>query len=154
MHYLVNTEKENLRFNLSYKASASVTLNSRAEWVIYHEEKKPVSHGFLVYQEINYKLPGFPLRLDGRFCLFDADTYDARIYAYENDVLYSFSVPAFSNRGIRWYLLARYSVMRGVDVWLRFAQTYYSNLETIGSGLDEINGNTKTELKAEVRFRF
>lgn len=154
IHYLVNIEKENLRFNLSYKASASVTLNSRAEWVFYYEEKMPVSHGFLAYQEINYKLPGFPLRLDGRFCLFDADTYDARIYAYESDVLYSYSVPAFSNRGIRWYLLARYNIMRGVDVWIRFAQTYYSNLNTIGSGLDEINGNTKSEVKVEMRFRF
>ncbi|HYV93989.1 MAG TPA: helix-hairpin-helix domain-containing protein [Chitinophagales bacterium] len=154
INYLVNTENQNLRFNLSYKASASLTLNSRAEWAFYHEEKLPVRHGFLVYQDVKYKFTGVKLNVGARFMLFDADTYDSRLYAYEDEVLYAYSVPVFSNRGIRWYLLARYSIMRGVDVWLRFAQTYYSNLNTIGNGLDEINGNTKTELKAEVRFRF
>ncbi|MBX7107807.1 MAG: helix-hairpin-helix domain-containing protein [Chitinophagales bacterium] len=154
LDYIVGTRKQNLRLNLSYKASSSFTIHSRAEWVFYHEEQRPKQYGFLAYQDLIYHQLGSPLQLTARVCLFDADDYDARIYAYENDVLYAYSVPSFSNRGMRFYVVARYSISRGIDVWLRFAQTYYSNLDVIGSGLDEINGNTKTELKAEVRFKF
>ena len=124
------------------------------EWVLFKEEKRATQHGFLAYQDVAFRKIGSPLHLAGRFCLFDADTYDARIYAYENDVLYAYSIPAFSHRGMRLYLLARYTVTQGIDIWLRFAQTYYTNLDVIGSGLDEIEGNTKSEVKAEVRFKF
>ncbi|MCY7410775.1 MAG: hypothetical protein LH473_10910, partial [Chitinophagales bacterium] len=137
----------------SYKATPSITLRSRAEWVTFKEEKVENKHGFIVYQDVIWHQLGSPLQLTGRFCLFDADDYDARIYIYENDVLYQYSVPSFSNRGIRFYLLARYSINRNIDVWARFAQTYYANLDVIGSGLDEIQGNTKSELKVELRLR-
>ncbi|MEO5675516.1 MAG: hypothetical protein ABIQ74_12810 [Chitinophagales bacterium] len=154
MDFLVNTKNQNVRFNLSFKASSFLTLNSRAEWVFYHQENQPAAHGYLAYQDVKYKLSGIPLSLDIRFMLFDAESYDARLYAYENDVLYAYSVPVFSNRGMRWYLLTRYTLARGIDVWLRFAQTYYSGIDVISSGLDQINNNTKSEVKAEVRFRF
>ncbi|MBK9732771.1 MAG: helix-hairpin-helix domain-containing protein [Chitinophagaceae bacterium] len=154
LDYIVGVRKQNLRFNLSYKASSSFTLHSRAEWVFFKEEKLSTQYGFLAYQDLIYHRLGSPLQLTARICLFDADDYDARIYAYENDVLYAYSVPAFSNRGMRFYAIARYTVTRGVDVWIRYAQTYYSNLTVIGSGLDEINGDTKSEVKVEVRFKF
>ncbi|MEO6166110.1 MAG: hypothetical protein ABIO98_01210, partial [Chitinophagales bacterium] len=154
LDYIVGVRKQNLRFNLSYKASASFSLHSRAEWVFFKEEKISAQHGFLAYQDIIYRKLGSPLQLTGRVCLFDADTYDARIYAYENDVLYAYSIPAFSNQGMRFYAIARYTITRGIDVWVRYAQTYYTNIDVIGSGLDEINGNTKSEVKAEVRFKF
>jgi len=152
--YVVDTRKQNLRFQVSYKATRSIALRSRVEWVIFKEEMMSTQHGFLAYQDVVYKKMGFPLQLTGRFCLFDADTYDARIYAYENDVLYAYSIPSFSNRGIRFYLIGRYTITRGLDFWMRFAQTYYSNLDVVGSGLDEIQGNTKSEIKAELRLKF
>ena len=52
-------------------------------------------------------------------------------YAYENDVLYAFSIPAYYNRGTRTYLSAKYRVMRGIDVWLRYGLTYYDNVDVI-----------------------
>jgi hypothetical protein len=34
------------------------------------------------------------------------------------------------------------------------SQTILSNKKTIGSGLDQINGNSKTEIKAQLKFTF
>jgi len=154
LDYPADVRKQNLRFNITYRVTPAITVRSRAEWVIFKEENLNKQSGFLAYQDVIWRKLGFPLSLTGRFCLFDADSYDARIYAYENDVLYAYAVPAFSNRGMRFYLLARYTLTRGIDMWVRFAQTYYSNLDVVGSGLDEIDGNTKSEIKAEVRFKF
>ena len=65
-----------------------------------------------------------------------------------------FTIPGYSNRGTRTYLTARYKVRRGIDVWLRWSQWYYNNVNVIGSGQNEIIGNTKTEIRAQVRFKF
>jgi hypothetical protein len=38
-----------------------------------------------------------------RLQYFETDSYNSRIYAYENDVLYSYSIPAFYDKGFRYY---------------------------------------------------
>jgi hypothetical protein len=42
-----------------------------------------------------------------RFALFDTEGYDARMYAYENELIGVFSIPPYAGRGIRWYGMAR-----------------------------------------------
>jgi hypothetical protein len=65
-----------------------------------------------------------------------------------------FSIPPLYNNGFRYYVLLKYDISENISVWLRFAQTQFSNAQTIGSGLDEIQGNSRSEIKAQVRFRF
>ena len=40
------------------------------------------------------------------------------------------------------------------NIQLRFSQTYYDDRTTISSGLSQIDGRTKSELKAQVLFHF
>ena len=88
--------------------------------------------------------------------MFDTKTYNARIYTYETEVLYAYpNTIAFYDKGARFYAMLRYTVNRHIDLWFRFAQTYYTNPnKVIGSGLDAITGNRKTDLKVQVRYRF
>jgi len=95
-----------------------------------------------------------PLSFSFRYGIFDTDSYNSRIYAYENDVLYTFTIPAYYNRGTRTYLTLRYKIKKGIDIWLRYGLTYYDNLNVISSGLEEIQGNHKSEIKAQIRFKF
>jgi hypothetical protein len=37
-----------------------------------------------------------------------------------------------------------------MDFWLKWAQTIYSNTISVGSGLDEIPGNRKSEIKFQL----
>jgi hypothetical protein len=86
--------------------------------------------------------------------VFSIEDYNARIYAVENDVLYQYSVPAFQNSGVRYYVLLNYSPLRRLELWVRFSQTRYNNVETIGSGLDTINGSVLSELHVQCRWSF
>ena len=76
------------------------------------------------------------------------------MYAYENDVLYSYSIPVFYDKGFRYYVNFNYNINNKITIWLRWAQTVYKDKTTIGSGLDEITGNKKSELKMQVRYLF
>lgn len=152
--YIVPRKQTNYRYNLSYNISPSFKLKNRVELVNVDHQGSPFETGYLVYQDIIYQGLKSPFSFSFRYGIFDTDTYNTRIYAYENDVLYSFSIPAYYNRGIRTYLTIRYKVKRGIDVWLRYGLTHYENIDVISSGLEEIQGNTKSDVKFQIRFKF
>jgi hypothetical protein len=37
-----------------------------------------------------------------------------------------------------------------IEAWLRWAQSIYNGVNSIGSGLDEIKGNKKSEIKPQL----
>jgi hypothetical protein len=129
-------------------------VRSRIELSEYGRGNEPVSRGFMAYQDLIWDVGKIPLRVSARYALFDTDTYDARIYAYENDVLYFFSIPPYSGRGSRVYVLLKYDLGTRIDLWFRWAQTYFTDRQTVGTGLEEIDGNTRSEVKFQVRFKF
>ncbi|MDB4533742.1 helix-hairpin-helix domain-containing protein [Vicingaceae bacterium] len=153
--YLVFEKQTNYRFNYSYKISESFKIKGRAELVNYDKEESPFETGYLLYQDIVYKPKSSPFSFAFRYGIFDTESYNSRIYAYENDVLYAFSIPAYYNRGTRTYLTVKYKIKRGIDLWLRYGLTYYDNVDVISAGgLEEIQGNHKQVVKAQVRFKF
>ena len=76
------------------------------------------------------------------------------MYAFENDVLYSWSIPPYFGRGSRFYVMAKWRIYKKIDLWVRYSQWYYTDRNEIGSGLNAIEGNTRTELKVQLRWRF
>jgi len=145
-----STRKRNLRFNVSLNPLDDLWLNSRLEWCIFEKEKFYDNDGFLIYQDFSYKFQKYPVKVSARYAIFDTDSYDERIYAYENDVLYSFSIPSYYYKGSRICLLVKLDLNKNTDLWFRFSQTYYINQNLISSGLDEIKGNTKSEIKMQL----
>jgi len=89
-----------------------------------------------------------------RLQYFETDGYDSRIYAYENDVLYYYSIPVFFNAGYRYYLNFNYDLNSNISFWLKWSQTMYNNIGSVGSGLDEIPGNSKSEVRLMARINF
>lgn len=146
-------EKQNIRFHIHYQVMGNLTLRNRVEWVMNTSNGKNPLHGYMMYQDVIWK-PKSQWAFSARYALFDTDTFDERIYAYENDVLYAFSVPAYYYKGSRAYLLVRYQASRKLDFWFRLSQTWFASERNLGSGLDEIDGNTRTEVKAQVRYKF
>ncbi len=152
--YLDPTKKQNLRFNISYMASENISLKNRIEFIHYQIGNDYHHNGFLIYQDISYQLTKLPVRFSARYALFDTDTYEERLYVFESDVLYAYSIPAYYYKGSRFYLMLKYDVNKNVDLWLRYAVSYYSGKNTIGSGLDEIQGSSKSDIKVQLMIHF
>ncbi|MFN7116414.1 MAG: helix-hairpin-helix domain-containing protein, partial [Saprospiraceae bacterium] len=129
-------------------------LRSRLDWGFSQMGSGGRSAGFAVYQDVLYRPLDFPLAFTARFSIFDTPGFGTRFYSYENDVLYNFSIPAYYNRGTRFYINLRYQLNRNITLEGRIAQTYWANQPTIGSGAEEINGRQRTQASAQVRWRF
>ncbi|MEO8588047.1 MAG: helix-hairpin-helix domain-containing protein [Flavobacteriales bacterium] len=151
---LVRVEQTNYRVNAVYKVSGAVIMRTRVETIDFQRGASPLQHGFLLYQDIAYRPMASPVELTFRYALFETGSYDARVYAYENDLIGVFSIPAYYGRGVRWYAMARITPARKVDVWLRYGAWVYQDQTVISSGLQEIPGNVHSDIKLQVRWQF
>ena len=111
-----------------------------------------LSRGFLLAQDVNYSKAKYSL--SARVSYFDSDDYNSRQFIYERDLLYVYSIPSFYNQGVRYYLVFKYEVLRNISCWIKFGQTHFFNINKIGSGLETIDGATRTDLSAQLRIRF
>ena len=152
--FLVRTEQWNYRFNASYKVTDAIGLRTRAEAINYQRGEGSLQHGFLIYQDFVSRPLRSVFEYTLRVALFDTDDYDTRVYAYENDIIGLFSIPPYYGRGMRWYAMVRATPLRRVDVWLRYGAWLYNNQDRYSSGLQEISGDVRSEVKLQVRVMF
>ena len=130
----------------------TVVLKTRFEHVYY--KGQDMENGFLIFEDVQYSPVSFPINLSARLAYFNTESYNSRIYAYENDILYTFSIPAYFGQGIRTYLNLKYKISSKLECWLKFANTHWTDREVISSGYSEIQGSDKTELKFQLRLKF
>lgn len=142
------------RVDVQYSISKSLSLRNRVEYTGVRLPEGGFESGWLVYQDVVYKPWPSKFQFKVRYALFDTESFQSRIYAYEHDVLYSFSIPAYFNRGSRVYLIAGYDLSRWSDLTVRWAQTYFADQDEISSGLNMIDGNTRTDIRVQLRVKF
>jgi hypothetical protein len=150
---LDNINKANYRLGVDWRLSRKFSFQNRVEAVHYKKGPVRAEIGYLIYQDVNYK----PLssRLSGNFRLAYFNTsFNSRVYAYEDDVLYGFSFGLYNGKGYRTYYNLKYNLTKKVSMWTRYAISWYPNEETVGSGLDLIAGNKKSEVKVQLRYEF
>ncbi len=147
------TNSHRLRLNYEQTVTKALKLRNRVEFSWFDRDDEN-TRGYLLYQDIIFKPIAQDFSFTARYCLFDTESFDTRIYAYENDLTYEFFIPFFQNRGKRYYVNLRYDGIPNTTLEFRAARTILENQETIGSGNETIFGNKRTELKAQLRFRF
>lgn len=145
---------DDLREQVSYKINTFFTLRNRVELLWFDKGSPAAENGFLSFVDILYKPPMKKYSGNIRLQYFETDSYNSRLYAYEDDLLYSFSIPVFYGKGVRYYINAHYDFSKKLGLWCRFAQTIYKDQTTVGTGLDQINGNKKTEVKLQAIYQF
>jgi hypothetical protein len=152
--YPVDKFSEQIRLNFIFSPTESLRLHSRLEFVKTNEEGLPTEKGYLVFQDVTWKKMGTPCTITIRYALFQTDAWNARLYAYENDVLYSYSIPAYYGKGARIYGIFKFDVRRNIDIWFRIAQWTYTDRDYISSGNSMISGFRKTDCTVQLRMQF
>jgi DNA uptake protein ComE-like DNA-binding protein len=149
-----NVERTRALLQASYRLSPELSLNSRLAFAFFSPELQDNEKGFLMSQDIKYQPRSIPLSFAVRYAMFDTDSWNTRLYVYESDILYAFSIPAYSDRGSRYYLNIGYKMSNTVQFWFKISQTYYFDREEISSGLSAIAGNKQTDVKFQTQIKF
>lgn len=150
LNVLKDQVRHNYLFNVNYEATPSLQLRTRVQSSVQNEGDH-FSRGFAIVQDFNLEVA--PFKFNTRIALFDTDDFDNAQYVYENDVLYAFSLPAYNGQGIRSYLMMRYDPFKNISMWIRYAQSSFRHVDTVGSGLNEAPGNLTSELKCMLRIK-
>lgn len=143
------------QFRVSYDSSWGDRwrVRNRLEVVHYRNELLSGQYGWMFYQDVFFKPLGSKLTANARVSVFRTKDYNTRIYAFENDVLYASSFPVYYGNGYRGYINLRWKISKSIDLWLRYAQFYYPEASSLGSGLDLISGQKRSEVKTQIRIK-
>lgn len=143
-------QSHNLNLHLRYAPSAACTFNSRVALSHIASPSEGDTSGFLIYHEAVYNPETMPITIALRYAIFQADDYEARIYAYERDLLYEYSTPAFYKKGSRFYILLTWNVNKYTTIGMRYAIALYPGQTSIGTGYDTTMGNKRQEIKLQL----
>jgi len=128
---------------VKYSPVEYLNLTTRIDYKILEETG---SKGMLMLQDINYRFRQIPVTLWFRHCIFSTDDWNSRLFTWENDLLYSFSIPALSGKGSRNYLMIKWEIADMAELRIKYRltsaqSTYYTT-------------NESDEIKLQFRIRF
>ena len=90
--------------------------------------------------------------LDTRFTLFDTDSFNARVYQFENDLRYVLTNVALNDKGQRWYVLVKYGMSDTLEMSLKISRSVIEDAQILSSGLNEIKGDKRTFVGFQIRW--
>lgn len=153
-HLTMNRPKQGWRTHVAYQLSNEITFNGRVEALWFDKNSATPETGFLTFAELGYNPKTKHYGGNFRLQYFESDSYNSRLYAYESDVLYSYSIPPSFNKGYRFYINLNADISKKMTVWFRFSQSVFPGQTSIGSGYDQINKNHHSEIKVQAIWYF
>lgn len=63
-------------------------------------------------------------------------------------------MPLYQGIGVRNYVIMQYKLNRNWDFWFRVAAFNYREIDAISAGINEIDGNTKTDITIQTKYNF
>ena len=140
--YLRREWQLSLRLRARQKGDATYSTRAQCDWAqgawslrttaeANLVNQSPITYGVNLAQDIAIDLTPYtvhhtPLSLRLRLQGFDAREWANRIYTYEHDVLYAFSIPATYGLGGRAYLCLRWQIIPQLALYFRVSETVYA----------------------------
>jgi hypothetical protein len=100
----------------------------------------------LLLQDLIYRFNSIPCSIWCRYCIFNTDGWDSRLYTYENDLLYSYNIPSLSGRGCRSYIMVKWGIGYLAEMRVKYGLTELFERE--------MASEDKHEVKLQLKIRF
>ncbi len=152
---LIERNSRNYRFEISYKILNNLRFKSRFEFVNISEANisKNEESGYLFFQDAVFQ-PMKNFVLYGRIIFFQTDSYNSRVYEFENDLSGVMTNSPLFGEGVRWYFILKYKTHFGLDLSLKYSELHKPFEKSLGSGYSEIKGNIDNRLSFQLDFIF
>ncbi|MDP2872391.1 MAG: hypothetical protein Q8P31_07650, partial [Bacillota bacterium] len=146
--------KNNYRFNIDYKLNRNFQFRFRIEYqTVGMKSTGDYEIGKMLYQELTYRGSN-RLAIKCRISLFSSDSYNSGISQYENDLPGVLTIPVLYGKGVKWYVLAKYSLLNSLDISAKYSYLIREDVKKIGSGWDELPGNYDNRIGIQLDYKF
>ena len=129
-----------LVFDISMAGTLRLTTRASASFITPAQEK-----GYLLSQDFSYSFRAVPLKLWFRYALCSTGGWDSRLYAWENDLLTSFSVPSMYGEMTRSFIMLSWKPTDRIEARVKYGYTLTGNNSATG---------IRQEVKGQVRIVF
>lgn len=144
-------KRSQLRLGISTQLER-FTLQTLLEKVWFDEVQGVHSRGIWLSQDVKVHWSSWNVAL--RMAHFDTDDYYSRIYVYEPDVQFAYSVPSRSGRGVLSLLNMGSAVGENLKLWCRLLYVHRLDVNQYGFGPDGVDSPDLFEAKLQVQYRF
>lgn len=158
---LLPFSRRRVRFHLQYKIDRQLQMSARFETVqysqvspIYKQNETKEDRGWILFWEVRKSAPKSFLTGGVRFTFFDTQSFDTRLYQFEQDLPGVLTNKLLFGRGIRWYIFGKVRLSKSFMISAKYASTRYEDRESIGSGLDEILSSVRHDVSLQLDVRF
>ena len=147
---LISRHEHRARISVGYAADCGLSSTTQADlaYTAFRENDRGCALG----QQLAWQ-KGW-LKLFGSVTWFHTDSYESRIYIYERGPLYSFSYPMLYGHGLRYSLMARADLSKSLMLTAKLGVTDYFDRSTTGTGLQQVDGSSLTDLDLQFRWKF
>ena len=157
MEYVMPVPKSTNRVQLGLetKASPMFTFKTRGEYKAVESRYTAgvrTDRGWLLYEQL--KSTFGRLAATARYTRFDTDSYDAAVYAYEDDLPQVYSISSFYGKGQAVFLLVNWQAMQNLRLAAKFETTWYADRDSFSSGNDLRDTSSPGSFNLGVMYQF
>jgi hypothetical protein len=134
---------KSVKFYVRYALYENLTIGTRIDYKIV---EPPGSKGMLFLEDINYRVRSLPVSFWLRFCVFSTDDYESRLYTWENDLLYTFSIPSLYDKGSRIYLMTGWKISDKAEIRIKYGILTKTDTPGIISNIEEFRIQVKVTI--------
>jgi len=146
--------QRNYRITLDVGSSQRLKWRTRFESVhIAYSVLKQAESGYLWLQDGEFRIHR-DFTLEARVIIFKTESFDSRLYEFEDDLRGTFSNPSLFGKGMRWYLLGRYNLTEFLQCSAKYATTIKDGVKLLSSGLNEIQGDAEGQISFQIDVIF
>ena len=155
---ILERQQRQFRIQIDYRANRVLQLRPRVEFVrnrfrgFGRDVSDKNENGILIYQDIKLTV-NRKLKASVRLTIFDTDSFDSRVFQYENDMPGVVTNRALFGRGNRWYFLIRYKPTRQLSVYLKYSETFRDDVDVTGTGANRIESNLDRRIAFQMETR-
>lgn len=146
-----NTQRIRFAYNKALKSGWS--FRSVVDAALYSRKYFSLEKGAMFSQNVGYTKGG---KLSSNFFVgyFKSDSYATRLYSYERNIQSTFYMPSFYGEGMRFSLSGQCKLADGWSVSVKIGHSRYFDRQTIGTGSNQIDGNSRTDVFTYLRWVF
>jgi len=146
--------RQTLKLQYIYTPSPKIRLTTTLDGISITFGNNSPERGFSISEKVHWEPYPEWLKFDFSLVYVDTDTYNARIYSYEPSLLYSFGIQSYYYQALRGIIMATVLPWKKLRLTAKYFVTKYLDRENIGTGNQQIDSSSKSDLQLQLRWIF